>query len=220
MACYSYSRVSTLAQVNEGESLGAQKRRIEGYAQMIDRTVTEHFVEEGVSGSVPFFERPAGKRLREIAQPGDVVITTKLDRCFRSADDALFVLRTFKEIGVALHMMDLGGDVTGNGISKLVFTILSAVAEQERDRIRERISDVKRDQKARGRYLGGAVPFGFKVEDGQLVEDEREQRAIANIHALRGEGRSLRAIADALRGEGFNVSHETVGQVVKRAASS
>jgi DNA invertase Pin-like site-specific DNA recombinase len=46
--------------------------------------------------------------------------------------------------------------VTGNGISKLVFTILSAVAEAERDRTRERIAKVKRDQRQRGRYLGGA----------------------------------------------------------------
>jgi hypothetical protein len=53
-------------------------------------------------------------------------------------------------------MIDLGGDVTGNGISKLVFTILSAVAEAKRDRIR----DVKADQRNRRRYLGGIVPFG------------------------------------------------------------
>jgi DNA invertase Pin-like site-specific DNA recombinase len=43
---------------------------------------------------------------------------------------------SFKAEGVALHMIDLGGDVCGNGISKLVFTILSAVAEIVRDRIR------------------------------------------------------------------------------------
>jgi hypothetical protein len=40
-------------------------------------------------------------------------------------------------------MIDLGGDVTGNGISKLVFTILSAVAENERDRIRERVRETR-----------------------------------------------------------------------------
>ena len=51
--------------------------------------------------------------------------------------------------------------MTGNGISKLAFTILSAVAEAERDRIFERIAQVKQDQKDRGRYLGGKVPFGF-----------------------------------------------------------
>ncbi len=56
--------------------------------------------------------------------------------------------------------IDLGGDVTGNGISKLVFTILSAVTEAERDRIRERIRDVKADQRKRRRYLGGIVLFG------------------------------------------------------------
>lgn len=75
------------------------------------------------------------------------------------------VLSQFKKRGVALHMIDLGGDVTGNGISKLVFTILSAVAEAERDRVRERIATVKQDQKMRGRYLGGIVPCGWRVRD-------------------------------------------------------
>ena len=63
---------------------------------------------------------------------------------------------------MSAHMIDLGGNVTANGISKLAFTILSAVAEAERDRIRERISTVKADQKARGRYLGGKVPYGYR----------------------------------------------------------
>ena len=49
----------------------------------------------------------------------------------------------------------LGGEVAGNGISKLVFAIISAVAEAERDRIVQRILDVKSDQRRRGRYLGG-----------------------------------------------------------------
>ena len=44
--------------------------------------------------------------------------------------------------------------ITGNGISKLVFTILSTVAEAERHRIREGVAQVKQDQKDRGRYLG------------------------------------------------------------------
>src|SRR4029079_6269279 len=115
---------------------------------------------------------------------------------FRSALNALGVLEVLKQQGISLHMIDLGGDVTGNGISKLVFTILSAVAEAERDRIRERISDVKRDQRQRGRYLGGTAPFGFRVgEDGELVSDARQQAAIARIHELRAEGLSLRRLA-------------------------
>src|SRR5207248_3488008 len=137
------------------------------------------FVERGVSGSKPLSDRPEGGRLLAILKPGDVVITPKLDRLFRSALNALDVLAQLKERGVSLHMIDLGGDVTGNGISKLVFTIASAVAEAERDRTRERIADVKRDQRARGRFLGGTVPFGYRLtQDGELIPHEKEQEAI------------------------------------------
>jgi putative DNA-invertase from lambdoid prophage Rac len=57
--------------------------------------------------------------------------------------------------------LDLGGDISGSPLSKLFLTIAAAFAEAERDRISERIGQVKGDQKARGRYLGGKVPFGF-----------------------------------------------------------
>ena len=75
----------------------------------------------------------------------------KLDRLFRSALDALKVVEDLKKRGVALHLLDLGGDISGNGLSKLFLTIAAAFAEAERDRIRERIGQVKADQKARGR---------------------------------------------------------------------
>ncbi len=94
--------------------------------------VAGFFVEHGESGSVPLADRPEGQRLLTAAGKGDVIITAKLDRAFRSAADALAVLEEFKDQGIALHMIDLGGDVTGNGISKMVFTILAAVAEGER----------------------------------------------------------------------------------------
>jgi len=217
MTVYSYTRVSTGRQAEEGESLGAQQRRVEGYAQMHDMTVAEHFVERGVSGSVPLNDRPEGARLMSVLRKGDVVITPKLDRCFRSALDALDVLAQLKERGVSLHMIDLGGDVTGNGISKLMFTILSAVAEAERDRIRERISDVKSDQKKRGRYLGGTRPFGFTVtEEGALIEIEAEQAAIQEMRALKAEGKSLRVIAGVMATRGFEMSHNRVKDVLAR----
>src|SRR5687768_7361512 len=149
MPVYGYTRVSTDRQADEGESLGTQQRVIGGYAMMLGLIVDEMFVERGVSGSKPLGDRPEGGRLIAILQPGDIVITPKLDRMFRSALDALDVLGQIQKRGVSLHMVDLGGDVTGNGISKLVFTILSAVAEAERDRIRERIRDVKADQRQR-----------------------------------------------------------------------
>src|SRR5436305_1976209 len=203
MTVYGYTRVSTDRQADEGESLGAQQRVVEGYAMMLGLKLDEIFVERGVSGSKPLRDRPEGARLLATLKEGDVLITPKLDRMFRSALDALNVLGQIQKRGVSLHMIDLGGDVTGNGISKLVFTILSAVAEAERDRIRERILDVKADQRRRQRYLGGVVPFGWRVtEDGTLVEDVGQQSVIKKARALRKKGLSLRAIAAALAEKG------------------
>jgi putative DNA-invertase from lambdoid prophage Rac len=126
-------------------------------------TVAAFFIERAVSGSVPLADRPEGRKLLAAAGKGDVIITAKLDRAFRSAADALAVLEEFKDQGIALHMIDLDGDVTGNGISKMVFTILAAVAEGERDRLRERIRDAKRHLTSPGVFSGGRRPFGFDL---------------------------------------------------------
>jgi DNA invertase Pin-like site-specific DNA recombinase len=180
VAVYGYTRVSSSRQAEEGESLDVQQRTIAGYALMLGLTVDRMFIERGVSGSVPLSDRPEGAALLALLKPGDVVITPKLDCVFRSPPDALDVLAKLKNGNVIRHMIDLGGDVTGNGISKLVFTIMSAGAEAERDRIRERVTQVKRDQRQRNRYLGGIVPFGFRVgQDRGLVPDEAEQAVIA-----------------------------------------
>jgi DNA invertase Pin-like site-specific DNA recombinase len=174
-------------------------------------TVDRTHVERGVSGSKPLIDRPEGAKLLAGLKQGDVIITPKLDRMFRSALDALDSLAKLKKLGVGLHMIDLGGDTTTNGISKLVFTILSAVAEAERDRIRERIATVKADQKARNRYLGGTVPFGWRKDgDGGLVEDAGQQAALVKMRGMRAAGASLRAIADAMVQDGFQISHAGV----------
>lgn len=221
MATYGYCRVSTLRAAEEGESLGAQERSLRGYAMMRGLVLDHVYVERGVSGSVPLSERPEGAKLMVALKRGDVVLTPKLDRCFRSALDALDVLDRLKGQGVSLHMLDLGGDVTGNGISKLVFTILSAVAEAERDRIRERISDVKRDQRIRGRFLGGTVPFGWQVSaSGQLVTVPVQQEAISVMRTMRADGASLRAIAEAMRAQGHAVTHMAVRRALRDAEAT
>ena len=219
MAIYGYCRVSTLRQANEGESLDVQRRQIEGYAQMHGFTLAGVLVEEGVSGSVPVEDRPVGGPLFAKLERGDIVIAAKLDRLFRSALDALKVVESLKQRGVKLHLLDLGGDIAGNGLSKLFLTIAAAFAEAERDRIRERIGQVKADQKARGRYLGGKVPFGFRRgDDGELVSHEAEQEAIREMAALRAEGEALRAIATAMAAKGHRISHEDVAGVLRAAS--
>jgi putative DNA-invertase from lambdoid prophage Rac len=217
---YGYARVSTVMQADEGESLDVQQRTIAGYAQMHGLAVEHVFVERGVSGSKPLGDRPQGGALLAAVKPGDVVITPKLDRMFRSALDALDVLAKMKAAGISLHMIDLGGDTTGNGVSKLVFTILSAVAEAERDRTRERIAEVKADQRKRGRFLGGTVPFGYRLGDdsGELVPVPEQQKAIETMRRLRAKGLALREISDKMKAAGQPISHQGVKKVLQAAA--
>jgi putative DNA-invertase from lambdoid prophage Rac len=219
VAVYGYCRVSTTRQVNKGESLDVQRRQREGYALMHALTIDEVVVEEGVSGSVPVNERERGGPLFAKLKRGDVVIAAKLDRLFRSALDALKVVEDLRKRGVALHLLDLGGDISGNGLSKLFLTIAAAFAEPERDRIRERVSQSKADQKKRGRYLGGIVPFGSRLgADGDLVPHAAEQVAIREMIALRAQGRPLRAIAEAMAAKGHKISHEGVAKIVRGAS--
>ena len=201
MAVYGYTRVSTMMQADDGESLGVQQRQVEGWAHMQGEALAHLYVERGVSGSVPIANRPEGGGMWARLRRGDVVVASKLDRLFRSALDALQTVEALKSLGVSLVMLDLGGDISGNGMSKTFLTIAAAFAEAERDRIRERISQVKQDQKVRGRYLGGKVPYGFTVgSDGGLVADPEAGPVIRMIQTMRRDGASLRAIQAALPG--------------------
>jgi putative DNA-invertase from lambdoid prophage Rac len=210
MAIYGYCRVSTARQVEDGLSLEVQRRQVEGYAQMHGLALARVFLEEGVSGSVPLGERPAGRELMAALEPGDAVIAAKLDRAFRSALDALQVVRAFTEQGIGLHLLDVGGNIA-NGHGKLFMTIVAAFAEAESDRIKERIGEVKRDQRERGRFLGGKRPIGYRVgPDGELVEDPQEQAALTQARELHAQGLSLRKISSALAEQGIAISRATL----------
>jgi putative DNA-invertase from lambdoid prophage Rac len=184
------------------------------------RHARAHVCGAGVSGSVPLRDRPEGAQLLAIARKGDTIVAPKLDRVFRSALDALQVIEDLQKRGIGLVLLDLGGDVSGNGISRLVLTILAAVAEEERDRIRERITGVKRDQHARGRYLGGKPPFGYSVgADGALQAVPEQQEAIARARTMRHEGVSFRAIRAALAEEGHALSLDALHRLAGPAHS-
>ena len=115
------------------------------------------------------------------------------------------MLEELKEQGVGLHMIDLGGDVCGNGMSKMVFTILAAVAEGERDRIRERIRDAKRHLASQGISSGGSRPFGFRHRAGwqikRIVPNAAEMEVIERMKTMRADGATYRAIG-AVTGHG------------------
>ena len=144
-----------------------------------------------------------------------MIVSAKLDRAFRSAADALGTLEQLKDDKISLHLIDLGGDVCGNGISKMVFTILAAVAEGERDRIRERIREAKRHLTSKGVFNGGKRPYGFDiVQDGdvqRMVPNATEQAVIERMKAMRAEGATYRTI-----GAEVGKGHKTVQRILER----
>jgi hypothetical protein len=80
-------------------------------------------------------------------------------------------------------------------IGKLTFTILSAVAENKRDRIRERIRDVKRHLANQGVYGGRKRPFGYDIVEKRLIANKGEQ---VILHRGRSCCLQCRPIADVL----------------------
>jgi DNA invertase Pin-like site-specific DNA recombinase len=201
MAVYGYARVSTLTQAREGESLEAQKRQILSYAISKGLELGEEsiFIEAGVSGGTEFANRPEGSKLNELVQAGDLIIFPKLDRAFRNTRNALNVLHEMKERKVHVHFIDLGGDVTGNGIGAIIFTILSAFATFEKERIATRIREVKQIKKSQGKFTGGKAGFGYEVINGVKAPKKDEHKVISEMRRLRTRGKSYRYISSWLK---------------------
>lgn len=139
---------------------------------------------------------------------GDVLIAAKLDRLFRSASDALNVVEQLKARGVEVVLVDIGTDaVTSNGVAKMFFTIMAALAEFERERIAERTADGRKSKRKRGGFTGGKIPYGYRVagagRDAALLRNEDEQAVIDMARKARAAGAGLREIARALTGHGI-----------------
>ena len=217
MPAFGYVRVSTFLQANEGDSLETQLRQIKSYSELKGYSLgTENLViEKGISGSIEFEKRPEGAKLFASLQRGDILIFSKLDRAFRNTRNALNTLYELKERGVSVHFIDLGGDVTNDGIGSVIFTILSAFATFERDRIATRIREVKQVQKSEGKFLGGFTKFGFTVEEDKLKPDPTQQAIIKEMKVMRRRGVSLRRISKWLgRTHGVTLSHSTVSTLI------
>lgn len=221
MTWFGYARVSTGAQT-DGQSPEIQARIISGVAQMRGVADLQMFSDDGVSGSVPFAERPCGADIMAQVRSGDTIVASKLDRLFRSSVDALVSVEAFKKQGVDVICCDISTDpLASNGTGRLFFSILAAVAEFERERIRERTSEGRRAKAEKGGYAGGSVRYGFRAvgqgREAAVVEDQTE-RAIVEFIALVAPGKSLREICASLTAAGYRTRRGTpfAPQQVKR----
>lgn len=216
---WGYARVSGNRQANDGESLAVQRELIEAICRVEGLELAGVFVEAGVSGAMPLAERPEGARMLATVASGDVIVALKLDRVFRSVGDAATTLASLKKRGVGLYLKDLGG-VVSDSVGELVFSLLSSVASFERQRTRERVTEVKRALAAQGRFLGGGVPFGHDLIE---IDGERAVRlntaVLEKVRRLRAQGYSSRLIAGHFAQQGAPVSHHAVSRFVKRYAA-
>lgn len=221
-----YCRVSTSMQANDGHSLDQQSAACKQYVQSRRSSLHEQcgidVRFETTSGSIEFAKREAGKEIIESLRDGDWLVCSRLDRAFRSAKDCLWVVDTLKKRNVQVHLLDLrmgdDGCVT-NGIGHMFMTIMSAVAQFEREKIGERTRDVKQKRLAEGYFVGGKVKWGMRVVDGRFEVDKRKQKLIAEMKKWRRAGVPLRDIRDRLVQRGEAISVDTVRKLTLEVTS-
>ena len=175
--CYIYTRVSTSMQV-DGYSLDAQRDKLRKYAEYEDMEIAGEYSDEGFSGKNIQGRHEFQRMLQDIQDCKDgveYVLVFKLSRFGRNAADVLNSLQLMQDFGVNLICVEDGIDSSKDS-GKLMISVLSAVAEIERENIRTQTM-AGREQKAReGKWNGGFAPYGYRLENGELLiaEDEAE----------------------------------------------
>ena len=201
-----YARVSTEEQAMGGVSLPAQTEKIRAYCTLHGFTLTQVISEEGVSGTIPLAERPGGAELIRALRTREVrhIVTLKLDRLFRDAMDCLAWVTKWDRAGIALHLIDQGGQAvnTRTAVGRFLLTIMAGVAEMERNLISER-TKLALAYKRERRKVYGAVPYGFRREGEDLVPVPEELEVIRLMLHLRKQGLSYQEIANELCARGI-----------------
>ena len=179
---YIYTRVSTAMQI-DGYSLDAQKAHMKAYADFNDYQIVGEYADAGKSGKSIEGRASFCRMMEDIKSGKDgvaYVLVFKLSRFGRNAADVLSTLQVMQDFGVNLICVEDGID-SSKDAGKLMISVLSAVAEIERENIRVQTME-GRIQKAReGRWNGGFAPYGYRLVDGVLQINEDEAPAIRTI---------------------------------------
>ena len=180
---YTYKRVSTAMQI-DGYSLDAQRARMKAYADFNDYEIVGEYEDAGKSGK-SIEGRLQFRQMMEDVKSGkdniSYVLVFKLSRFGRNAADVLSTLQVMQDFGVNLICVEDGID-SSKDAGKLMISVLSAVAEIERENIRVQTME-GRIQKAReGKWNGGFAPYGYQLVNGKLEINEEEAVAVRTIY--------------------------------------
>jgi len=205
-----YIRVSTQEQAREGLSLDAQEASIRAYCTMRGLDLVDVVVDAGVSAGKKLSTRNGGRRLQQLLPEVAGVVSYKLDRLFRDCADCLDVAAGWDDDGVALHLVDLGGQTidTSSAMGRFFLTIMAGAAELERNLISERTKGALQHAKSQGATFGRVGLGQRRIDDRdqhgrrRVVADHGEQATVTRIVALRAAGRTFAAVAEQLTAEG------------------
>ncbi len=191
-----YARVSTV----HDQSPEPQLRDLRELAARRSFHVVREYVDKGVSGASD--SRPALNNLMADARRRrfDAILVWKLDRLGRSLIHLVRLLEEFKELGEELISFSEGLDFTTSS-GKLLYQVISAFAEFERDCIRERVQAGMRNARARGKRIGRPP----------VVVDATE------VARLKAQGASWREIAEQL-GVGATTARRAFSRLAKSPA--
>jgi len=155
-----YARVSTDEQAESGFSLDAQVKAGCKYAEIHGFTVAFELKDEGVSGAMPFNERPAGATACALLLGGkaEALIVQNVDRLSRDVVDLLVIIRELLRAGVEVHCLDLGRVTSEYDI---MLVIRGWQGSDERQKIKARSMRGKREKLAQGMIVGGCLPYGY-----------------------------------------------------------
>lgn len=179
---YTYKRVSTSMQV-DGYSLDAQDERITKYADAFDYEIVGEYVDAGKSGKSIEGRAEFKKMLEDIESNKDgvsYVLVFKLSRFGRNAADVLSTLQFMQDYDVNLICVEDGID-SSKDAGKLMISVLSAVAEIERENILVQTMEGRRQKAREGKWNGGFAPYGYRLNNGKLEIEESEVEAIRLI---------------------------------------
>lgn len=206
-------------------STDRQDLSLEAQTALLQRTADYHFpagslelfTESAISGSTEFAHRPEGRRLlarvRALRSTGREVtlIVPKVDRLGRDTIDICTTARSLQTQGANLMVLDLGVD-TRTPTGWFMLQVISACAELELSRIRERIQTALNQKRAKGE-LTGTVPYGWDavltgevspkgVPIRKLVDNPTQQTWILRMEQVRELGWGYDRIARWLNTSG------------------
>ena len=207
LRCYIYVRVSTSMQV-DGYSLEAQRDRLIKFAEFQEMEVVREYCDAGKSGKNISGRPEFSQMLQDIAEDRDrvdFILVFKLSRFGRNAADVLNSLQYIQDFGVNLICVEDGIDSSKDS-GKLTITVLSAVAEIERENILVQTMEGRRQKAREGKWNGGQAPFGYELDskNGTLTVNSKEAEIVKIIFSkFVNEGLGADSICDYLNQHGY-----------------